>query len=80
MRLLLNRIIGSISYEKELVKELTNMAQHLRKLDCNPDEKLTRENAEFILGKTLNPLCYRNVYLEVLCHVADIIQTRSCQY
>ncbi|XP_057521686.1 uncharacterized protein LOC130801810 [Amaranthus tricolor] len=51
MRLLLNRIIGSISYEKELVKELTNMAQHLRKLDCNPDEKLTRENAEFILGR-----------------------------
>lgn len=54
MRLLLNRVAGSVSHDKELVKELASMAKHLKALDGSPNEDLPRDKAKVILGKTLN--------------------------
>ncbi|XP_021775152.1 condensin complex subunit 3-like [Chenopodium quinoa] len=50
MRLLLNCVVGSVSYDKELVKELTSMAKQLKALDGSPDEDLSRDKADVILG------------------------------
>ncbi|KAL2922343.1 Condensin complex subunit 3, partial [Bienertia sinuspersici] len=50
MRLLLSRVAGSVSSDKELFKELTSMAEHLKDLDSNPDQDLSRDAAVLILG------------------------------
>ncbi|XP_010670110.2 uncharacterized protein LOC104887214 isoform X1 [Beta vulgaris subsp. vulgaris] len=49
MQLLLSRVAGSVSYDKELVKELTIMAKRLKALDGNPDE-LSSDQINVILG------------------------------
>ncbi|GAB2277719.1 hypothetical protein Dimus_012422 [Dionaea muscipula] len=50
MRLLLNRVANSISSE-ELVKELKNMAEHLKKMDIQPDQDLLSNQADMIFGR-----------------------------
>ncbi|XP_073310091.1 uncharacterized protein [Primulina huaijiensis] len=50
-RMLLNRIIPSMAVEKDIFKELRQMAECLRAIDSNPDEKLSLEQAHLILGK-----------------------------
>lgn len=51
MRRLLNRIIPSMAVEKDIFKELRQMAECLRAIDSNPDERLSPEQAHLILGK-----------------------------
>ncbi|KZV49788.1 condensin complex subunit 3 [Dorcoceras hygrometricum] len=51
MRRLLNRTIPSMAVEKDIYKELRQMAECLRDIDRNPDEKLSHEQAHLILGK-----------------------------
>ncbi|GAB4855227.1 hypothetical protein Ancab_023852 [Ancistrocladus abbreviatus] len=51
MRLLLNHMINSVSSEKELVKELRHMAEHLKALDRHPDQELLPDHADLIFGR-----------------------------
>ncbi|KAH9624926.1 hypothetical protein KSS87_008375, partial [Heliosperma pusillum] len=51
MRLLMNPVIESVPYEKELVKELASMAKKLKSLDMNPEEELSRDQAKHILER-----------------------------
>ena len=43
---------GSVLAEKDLVKELERMAEHLKALDREPDQELLQDQANLILGKT----------------------------
>ncbi|XP_073014313.1 uncharacterized protein [Typha latifolia] len=51
MRGLFNPMISSVSADKELVKELTRMATRLKSLDEQPDEELSQDKIDAILGK-----------------------------
>ncbi|KAL0463328.1 UNVERIFIED_CONTAM: Condensin complex subunit [Sesamum latifolium] len=51
MRRILNRVIASMATEKELTKELWRMAERLQAIDRHPDEKLSTEQTDLILGK-----------------------------
>ncbi|XP_073146295.1 uncharacterized protein [Henckelia pumila] len=51
MRMLLNCITPSMSAEKDIFKELREMAACLRTIDINPDERLSPEQSHLILGK-----------------------------
>ncbi|XP_074286606.1 uncharacterized protein LOC141611856 [Silene latifolia] len=51
MRLLMNPVLESVSYEKELVKELASKAKNLKSLDINPEEELSRDQANHILER-----------------------------
>ncbi|KAJ4974961.1 hypothetical protein NE237_008135 [Protea cynaroides] len=51
MRGLLNRMAESISTDKELLKELKRMEAQLKALDEHPDEDLSKDQADFILGR-----------------------------
>ena len=53
MRRLLNRVADSIPAEKELVKELKRMAERLKAVDEHPDQDLSLDEANDILGKVL---------------------------
>ena len=50
MRRLLNRVTDSIPTEKELVKELKRMAERLKAVDEHPDQVLSLDEANDILG------------------------------
>ncbi|XP_057492264.1 uncharacterized protein LOC130777854 isoform X2 [Actinidia eriantha] len=51
MRRLLNRVTDSIPTEKELVKELKRMAERLKAVDEHPDQNLSLDEANDILGR-----------------------------
>ncbi|CAL5371577.1 unnamed protein product [Camellia sinensis] len=51
MRRLLNRVAESVSTEKELVKELKRMADRLKAADKHPDQDLSLDEANTILGR-----------------------------
>ncbi|PSS26776.1 Condensin complex subunit 3 like [Actinidia chinensis var. chinensis] len=51
MRRLLNRVTDSIPAEKELVKELKRMAERLKAVDEHPDQDLSLDEVNDILGK-----------------------------
>ncbi|KAF2295482.1 hypothetical protein GH714_033017 [Hevea brasiliensis] len=51
MRRLLNHVAESISAEKDLVKELKLMVERLKSLDKQPDEELSQDQANQILGR-----------------------------
>ncbi|XP_068662680.1 uncharacterized protein [Aristolochia californica] len=51
MRGLLLRMIDSASADKELVKELMQMAARLKTLDEHPDEELSHDQVVLVLGK-----------------------------
>jgi condensin complex subunit 3 len=53
MRKLLNRVAGNVSTEKDLVKELKQMAERLKSVDKQPEEELLEDQAKLILGKFL---------------------------
>ncbi|CAL9009395.1 unnamed protein product [Prunus brigantina] len=51
MRRLLIRVAESVSAEKDLVKELRRMADHLKALDKHPDQEMLQDQANLILGR-----------------------------
>lgn len=51
MRRLLSHVAGSVLAEKDLVKELERMAEHLKALDREPDQELLQDQANLILGR-----------------------------
>lgn len=53
MRRLLNHVAESVLAEKDLVKELKGMADHLKALDREPEQELSQDQANLILGKDL---------------------------
>lgn len=54
MRVLLNRIVESVLYDKEVSKELTNLARNLKLVSRSPDEELSQAQANTILRKIIN--------------------------
>ena len=53
MRRLLNRVAESASPEREVVKELKGMAETLKAVDREPEQELSQEQANYILGNFL---------------------------
>lgn len=51
MRKLLNRVVESVSSDKETVKEVKQMVDHLKSLDKTPDEPLPVDQANLLLEK-----------------------------
>ncbi|KAB2612331.1 condensin complex subunit 3-like [Pyrus ussuriensis x Pyrus communis] len=51
MRRLLIRVVESVSAEKDLVKELRQMADHLKAQDRHPDQEMSQDQANLIFGK-----------------------------
>ncbi|XP_048230937.1 condensin complex subunit 3 isoform X2 [Ricinus communis] len=51
MRRLLNRVAESVIADKDLMKELKRMAEHLKSLDRQPDEELLQDQINLILGR-----------------------------
>ncbi|MED6121997.1 hypothetical protein PIB30_035535 [Stylosanthes scabra] len=51
MRRLLSRIVECVSTEKDLVKELNRMTEHLMKIDRQPDQEFLQDEVNLILGK-----------------------------
>ncbi|KAG6659972.1 hypothetical protein CIPAW_03G073200 [Carya illinoinensis] len=51
MRRLLSHVAGSVSAEKDLVKELKRIAEHLKSVDADPDQELLQDEANLILGR-----------------------------
>ncbi|XP_058787474.1 uncharacterized protein LOC131661851 isoform X1 [Vicia villosa] len=51
MRKLLNRLAECVSSEKDLVKELKHMAEHLMTVDRQPDQELLQDEVNLIFGK-----------------------------
>lgn len=51
MRRLLIRVAESVSAEKDLVKELRRMADHLKALDRQPDQEMSQDQANLIFGR-----------------------------
>uniref|UniRef100_A0A2N9ES34 Nuclear condensin complex subunit 3 C-terminal domain-containing protein n=2 Tax=Fagus sylvatica TaxID=28930 RepID=A0A2N9ES34_FAGSY len=51
MRRLLSHVAGPVLAEKDLVKELERMAEHLKALDREPDQELLQDQANLILGR-----------------------------
>lgn len=56
MRRLLNRVAESASAEREVVKDLKQMAVRLKAGDREPDQELSQEQASCVLGKILPSL------------------------
>lgn len=54
MRCLLNLVAESVLAEKDLLKELKRMAEHLKAVDRQPEQKLLPDQANTILGKNLS--------------------------
>lgn len=53
MRKLLNRLAECVSSEKDLVKELKRMAEHLMTVDRQPDQELLQDEVNLIFGNTI---------------------------
>ena len=53
MRKLLNQAATTVSLEKDLVKELKQMAERFKSVDKQPEEELLDDQSRFILGKFL---------------------------
>ncbi|ONI14952.1 hypothetical protein PRUPE_3G017700 [Prunus persica] len=51
IRRLLIRVAESVSAEKDLVKELRRMADHLKALDRHPDQEMLQDQANLIFGR-----------------------------
>ncbi|KAM1132784.1 hypothetical protein EV1_046761 [Malus domestica] len=51
MRRLLIRVVESVLAEKDLVKELRRMADHLKAQDRHPDQEMSQDQANLIFGK-----------------------------
>ncbi|CAI9763484.1 unnamed protein product [Fraxinus pennsylvanica] len=51
VRQLLNRVSESVAAEKDLLKELRQMAERLKELDGHPDQKLSSDQTNQILGR-----------------------------
>lgn len=54
IRKLLVYVAGSVSSERDLVKELKRMADHLMAADRHPDQELLQDQANLIFGKHQN--------------------------
>lgn len=67
MQQLLSSIIDSAAVEKDLVKELTQMSEKLKAIDESPEEKLSSDQANLILGK-----CFC-LYIIVVSFATEIV-------
>lgn len=54
MRCLLNRVVESVSSERELAKELKRVAERLQTADKHQKQDLHPDQANLILGKALS--------------------------
>lgn len=52
MRRLLCYVVDTASWDKDLVKDLKRMGEHLSAIDKQPDLEVTQEQADLILGKS----------------------------
>lgn len=50
IRRLLSYVVETASWDKDLVKELKRMGEHLTAIDKQPDLEVTQEQAHLILG------------------------------
>jgi len=62
MRGLVNSLAASVASDKELMKELAQMAARLRSLDACPDKELSQDEAEAIFSMS-------DEFLEAIYHV-----------
>lgn len=53
MKRLLISVAGSISAEKDLIKDLKRMADHLKAIDSHPEQELVQDQANLIFGKRI---------------------------
>ncbi|OMO92440.1 Armadillo-like helical [Corchorus capsularis] len=51
MRRLLSRVCECVLGEKDILKELKQMAKHLQELDKHPDQDLSEDEAKFVFGR-----------------------------
>ncbi|WCJ25190.1 ARM repeat superfamily protein [Euphorbia peplus] len=51
IRQLLNNVADSVSADKDLIKELKQVADRLKLLDSQPDEKLSQDQINLIMGR-----------------------------
>ncbi|KAI4299612.1 hypothetical protein L6164_033053 [Bauhinia variegata] len=51
MRKLLTRVLESVLSEKDITKELKRMTEHLMAIDRQPDQEMSQDEANIILGK-----------------------------
>ncbi|CAN6478174.1 unnamed protein product [Victoria cruziana] len=51
MRLLLNHMVGYITSDNQILKDLKSMASHLKAQDEDPDTLLSNDQIKFLLGK-----------------------------
>lgn len=52
IRKLLNHVAESVSIDKDVIKELKQMADRLKLLDSQPDEELSQDQINLVLGKS----------------------------
>ena len=52
MRRLLSRVVEGVLPEKDLVKDLKRMDEHLTRVDRQPEQELSQDDANNILGKS----------------------------
>lgn len=75
MRRLLNHVAESVSADKDLVKELKQMAEHLKSLDKLPDEELLPDQANHILGNVfffLRLACEGHIFSHISLYIVII--------
>lgn len=53
MRKLLNRLTECVSSEKDIVKELKRMADHLMTVDRQQDQELLQDDVNLIFGNAI---------------------------
>ena len=61
MKNLLSRVADSVCSEKDLLKEVKLVLEHLKSLDDNPSEELSQDEAKSIFGSLIFCLCTLNI-------------------
>lgn len=68
MKKLLSRVAESVCSEKELLKEVKSVLEHLNCLDTCPSEELSQDEANSIFGTLILPCTIH--YSQKLCRVS----------
>lgn len=61
MKNLLSRVADSVCSEKDLLKEVKLVLEHLNSLDSTPSEELSQDEAKSIFGTLIFCLCTLNI-------------------
>lgn len=56
MRLLLNHMVGYMTSDNQILKDLKSMASHLKSQDEDPDTLLSNDQIKFLLGRFISDL------------------------